>query len=57
MNLDQIQNLMNNLGVYFKVFVDPDEKSAVLRIFHERDDNFTDIVFDMQGHPVIVEEG
>ena len=50
MDLDQMQDLMNNLEVYFKVLVCPLSKDIVLRVFHERNDNITDIIFDMQGH-------
>ena len=57
MDLDQMQDLLNNLEVFFKVFVyDSDvvsEKEVILRVFHgEEEDSFitwTDITFDFNG--------
>jgi len=54
MNLDIMQDMLNELNAFFKVFVYPDEAQVVLRVFNDADESwsisdFRDILFDMNG--------
>lgn len=63
MNLSNMQDLLNKLNAFFKVFVYPEEpKRIVLRVFYDSEENdihtdmFMDIVYDFEGNCIAKKE-
>jgi len=55
MNLDAMQDMLNALNTFFKVFVYPTDSQVILRVFHDTDKywstaDFMDIVYDLNGN-------
>lgn len=56
MNLDTMQDMLNELNAFFKIFVYPTQSQIVLRVFHDTDENwsnttdFRDIIYDLHGN-------
>lgn len=52
MNLHGMQDLLNALGAYFKVFISPKDNELILRIYHDdldKIDDFTDTTYNTRG--------
>lgn len=52
MNLNEMQDLLNNLEEFFKVFVYSNLEQIKLRVYYDAldtDPGFKDIIYDMKG--------
>jgi hypothetical protein len=55
MNLSKMQDLLNGLEAFFKVFTYPEQDQIILRVFYDipiENPEQTDIVYDMEGNYV-----
>lgn len=55
MNLNAMQDLLNNLEKFFKIFIYPKQEQITLRVFYNvptKSSGYEDVIYDMNGNYV-----